>query len=68
MDLFKRYEKRAPAEVLPASMPDPLPYYSEKNRNFVRETFATNSICGLTGRSSSKKPRKARHHSNIADR
>jgi hypothetical protein len=36
-ELFKKYEKRDPAEILPESLPDPIPY--ESQRDFVRETL-----------------------------
>lgn len=36
MNLFKEVERRDPAEVLPASLPDPFPYKSQ--RDFVRQT------------------------------
>ncbi|HZN05826.1 MAG TPA: hypothetical protein VFB65_03535 [Pyrinomonadaceae bacterium] len=37
MDLFQRFENRDPAEVLPATLPDPIEY--ESHRQFVRETL-----------------------------
>ena len=37
MEIFKRVERRDPAEVLPASLPEPFPY--ESNRDFVREVL-----------------------------
>jgi rubrerythrin len=36
-ELFKQHEKRDPAEVLPETLPDPIPY--ESQRDFVRETL-----------------------------
>jgi rubrerythrin len=36
-DLFKKHEKRDPAEVLPESIPDPMPVASQ--REFVREVL-----------------------------
>jgi hypothetical protein len=37
MELFKKHEKRDPAEILPDTLPDPIAYQS--NREFVRETL-----------------------------
>lgn len=37
MKLFKEVERRDPAEILPATLPEPFPY--ESNRDFVRETL-----------------------------
>jgi hypothetical protein len=37
MDLFTKLEKRDPASVLPATLPDPIPYVSQ--RDFVRATL-----------------------------
>lgn len=37
MDLFKNFDKRDPAEVLPATLPEPIVY--ESHRQFVRETL-----------------------------
>lgn len=36
-ELFKKYEKRDPAEILPEKLPDPIAY--ESQRDFVRETL-----------------------------
>jgi hypothetical protein len=36
-ELFKKYEKRDPAEILPESLPDPIAY--ESQRDFVRKTL-----------------------------
>jgi rubrerythrin len=38
MELFKKHEKRDPAELLPETLPDPIPF--ESQRDFVRETLA----------------------------
>ncbi|APR80462.1 Hypothetical protein A7982_05809 [Minicystis rosea] len=38
MDLFQRFEKRDPAEVLTAELPEPIGY--ESHRTFVRDTLA----------------------------
>jgi len=38
LELFKKYEKRDPAEILPESLPEPIPHGSQ--REFVRETLA----------------------------
>lgn len=38
MELFKKYEKRDPAEVLPEVMPDPIAYQSQ--REFVRSVLS----------------------------
>lgn len=38
MALFKKYEKRDPAELLPDRIPDPIPMQS--NRDFVRKVLA----------------------------
>jgi hypothetical protein len=38
MDLFKKFEKRDPAELLPATLPEPIQYRSQ--RAFVREVLA----------------------------
>jgi hypothetical protein len=37
MELFKKFENRDPAEVLPSSLPEPIDYIS--HRQFVRETL-----------------------------
>ena len=37
MNLFKKYERRDPAEILPQTLPDPIAY--ESQRVFVRETL-----------------------------
>lgn len=37
MDLFKKFEKRDPAEVLPKALANPIPFVSQ--RDFVRETL-----------------------------
>ncbi len=37
MELFKKYERRDPAEILPEKMPDPIAYQSQ--REFVRKTL-----------------------------
>jgi rubrerythrin len=37
-ELFKKHEKRDPAELLPETLPDPIPFDSQ--RDFVRETLA----------------------------
>jgi len=38
-ELFKKHEKRDPAEILPETLPDPIAY--ESQREFVRETLKT---------------------------
>jgi hypothetical protein len=38
MALFKQFERRDPAEVLPATLPDPIPI--ESHREFVRQVLA----------------------------
>jgi hypothetical protein len=37
MELFKQVENRDPAEILPATLPEPIEYRS--HREFVRETL-----------------------------
>jgi hypothetical protein len=37
MDLMKRHERRDPSELMPAALPDPIEYRSQ--RQFVRETL-----------------------------
>ena len=37
MELFKKFENRDPAVVLPASLPEPIDYVS--HRQFIRETL-----------------------------
>lgn len=37
MELFKKHERRDPAEILPETLPEPIAY--ESNRDFVRETL-----------------------------
>jgi hypothetical protein len=37
-ELFKKHEKRDPMEVLPATLPDPITYASQ--RDFVRKVLA----------------------------
>jgi hypothetical protein len=36
-NLFQKYEQRDPAEILPETLPDPIPF--ESQRKFVRETL-----------------------------
>lgn len=36
-NLFKKYERRDPAEILPERLPDPIPF--ESQRDFVRKTL-----------------------------
>lgn len=36
-ELFKKHERRDPAEILPETLPDPIPY--ESQRDFVRQTL-----------------------------
>ena len=36
-ELFKKYERRDPAEILPGTLPDPIAY--ESQRNFVRQVL-----------------------------
>src|SRR5690606_6470565 len=36
-ELFKKYERRDPAEILPQVLPDPIPF--ESQREFVRATL-----------------------------
>lgn len=38
MELFKKHERRDPAEILPQTLPDPIGY--ESHREFVRTTLA----------------------------
>jgi len=38
LELFKEHERRDPAEILPETLPDPIPIASQ--REFVRETLA----------------------------
>jgi rubrerythrin len=38
LELFKKYERRDPAEILPERLPDPIPH--ESQREFVRDTLA----------------------------
>jgi rubrerythrin len=38
MELFKKHERRDPAEVLPEALPEPIPFAAQ--REFVRETLA----------------------------
>ena len=38
MELFKKHERRDPMEMLPETLPDPIPFDSQ--REFVRETLA----------------------------
>ena len=38
MELFQRLENRDPMEILPAEVPEPIPY--EEQRNFVRAVLA----------------------------
>jgi rubrerythrin len=38
LELFKKHERRDPAEILPETLPDPIPIASQ--REFVRETLA----------------------------
>lgn len=38
MDLFKKFERRDPAEILPERLPDPIAYQSQ--REFVRKTLS----------------------------
>lgn len=38
INLFKKHERRDPAEILPDKLPDPIPY--ESQRDFVRQTLS----------------------------
>jgi rubrerythrin len=38
LELFKKYERRDPAEILPETLPDPIPF--DTQREFVRKTLA----------------------------
>jgi hypothetical protein len=38
LELFKKHEKRDPAEILPETLPDPIPF--DTQREFVRKTLA----------------------------
>jgi rubrerythrin len=38
MELFKKHEKRDPAEILPQTLPEPIPF--DTQREFVRKTLA----------------------------
>src|SRR5918999_6506760 len=38
LELFKKHERRDPAEILPESLPEPIPFASQ--REFVRQTLA----------------------------
>jgi hypothetical protein len=38
IDLVKKHEKRDPLELLPESLPDPIPFATQ--REFVRQTLA----------------------------
>src|SRR5690606_22305199 len=38
VELFKKYERRDPAEILPDKLPDPIAYQSQ--REFVRKTLS----------------------------
>lgn len=38
LDLFKKFEKRDPAEIIPESLPEPIEYRS--HREFVRKTLS----------------------------
>jgi len=53
MDLMRDVEKRDPAELLPATLPDPVGYASQ--RNFIRETL--NGEVGLSARGARFVPR-----------
>jgi rubrerythrin len=45
MDLMRQIEQRDPAELLPATLPDPLPH--EGQRVFIRETLARELVSKL---------------------
>ena len=68
--LFKKHEKRDPAEILPETMPDPIAY--ESQREFVRETLREEVNLSANGprfvdRSEESKETKAyRKHLNSA--
>jgi hypothetical protein len=48
MDLFRRYEKRDPAEILPMSLPEPIDFSSQ--RKYVRQTLAEQVTFRANGR------------------
>jgi hypothetical protein len=66
--LFKKHEKRDPAEILPETMPDPIAY--ESQREFVRETLEEEINLSTAGAAfvdrseESEETRKYRDHLN----
>jgi hypothetical protein len=58
MNLFKKYERRDPAEILPERCPTRSPMKASAS-SFVRR-WSERSICGLQARSSWTSPRNAR--------
>lgn len=47
MELFKKIDKRDPAEVLPKTLPEPIPYRSQ--RQFVRQVLRDEVECRANG-------------------
>lgn len=47
MDLFKRVEGRDPAEILPSTLPDPIPHASQ--RTFIRKVLAAEADLRAVG-------------------
>src|SRR5690606_8411780 len=71
MELFKQHERRDPAEILPAELPEPIRY--ESHREFVRQVLnqeveltvnGTDFVPGGLGSKESPATREYRHHIN----
>ena len=64
MELFKQVENRDPAEILPASLPEPIEYRS--HREFVRETTANDVGPARSGTQFVVRGRSPSAHSHTA--
>ncbi|HEU4344953.1 MAG TPA: hypothetical protein VFU31_25670 [Candidatus Binatia bacterium] len=54
LDVFRKFEKREPEELLPASLPEPIEYKS--HREFVRKVLSEEVDLRAQGKQISKKP------------
>jgi hypothetical protein len=63
-ELFKRYERRDPAEILPAKLPDPIEY--APHREFVRDVLRAEA--GLSARGAQYVPRTLESAQTLAYR
>ena len=63
-ELFKKYERRDPAEILPVDLPEPINFASQ--REFVRKVLSQEVDLRAAARKSCIKARKAANRRSIA--